>query len=286
MLAGILITIREGLEAFLVIGILLGYLRKIKRSDAAGQIWAGAAVALGLSVVMAVGFKYLTIELEGAAQEIFEAVVTAAAVAVLTWMVIWMQRQSRYIKGELEEKLSQAVSSQSILALASLAFFAVFREGMETVLILYGVARSADRGLIIGAVIGLAAAGVIAYTIFNTSVRLNLRRFFIVTGTLLIFIAAGMVSQVVHALTEAHLIPSMLAVTVWNSSHIISDNGIVGKLLHVFVGYSARPNRLQLAAYLIYLAVVGSYFYRAVAETAPRPRPVTAEGRAAAVKSK
>lgn len=270
MLAGILITIREGLEAFLVIGILLGYLRKIDKPDAGRQIWLGAALALVLSLAAAAAVQFFSFALTEKASEIFEAAVTLLAVGVLTWMVLWMQRQSRYIKGDLEEKLDQAVSENKILALVSLAFFAVMREGIETVLILFGVAKTAESGLLTGAFLGLVIAAIISYLIFNTSVRLNLRRFFIVTGTLLLFIAAGMVSQAAHAFEEAGLLSGALTNIVWNSAHIISDSGLAGKMLRVFVGYTANPMLIQLMLYVAYIAFFGSRFYLAIADTAPK----------------
>jgi len=269
MAAGILITIREGLEAFLVIGILLGYLRKIGKQDAGKQIWLGAALALALSLISAVLFQYFSFALDGPAREMFEAVVTLLAVGVLTWMVLWMQRQSRYIKGELEGKLDRAISENKVFALASLAFFAIMREGIETVLILFGVAKSAESGLLLGAFLGLIIAGIISYLIFNTSVRLNLRRFFIVTGTMLLFIAAGMVSQAAHALEEAGLLSGALTNVAWNSGQFISDSGLAGKMLHVFVGYTAKPMLIQVILYLAYIAFFGSRFYLAISETAP-----------------
>lgn len=279
MVAGILITIREGLEAFLIVGILLGYLKKIGKQDSAWQVWVGALGAVGVSALAAGIIQLLSLaEFTHTGQAMFEAVVTIFAVGVLTWMVLWMQRQSKFIKGELEQKLDQALSGGQVLALASIAFFSVSREGIETALILYGA-----HAKLAGALLGLAISAVIAYIIFNTSIRLNLRRFFIVTGTMLIFIAAGMVSNTMTALSEAKLIGGSLTQAVWDSSRFISDNGLTGKLLHVFIGYSAQPTLVQLILYFAYLTFFGSRFYLAAKETSPIMK---SEARAEAATSK
>ena len=128
MIAGALITIREGLEAFLIVGILLGYLTKVKRTQFKSHIWIGAAAALIVSALLAIIFQYMAFQFEGTSAEIFEVVVAMLAVGVLTWMVLWMQRQSRGVKGELEQKPDDAISSGQAFALGSLAFVSVLRD--------------------------------------------------------------------------------------------------------------------------------------------------------------
>ena len=264
MLAGSLITIREGLEAFLIVGILLGYLTKINQSQLKVHVWIGAGAAILVSAVAAVIFQALAIQFEGTAAELFEAAVALLAVGVLTWMVLWMQRQSKTIKGELEQKMGAALSSGQAWALAGLAFVSVLREGLETALFLSAmfVVVRGDNPLP-GAALGLALAAGITYLIFRSTLRLNLRTFFIVTGSFLIIIAAGLVGHSVMALQEIGWLPIGMS-TAWNLGWLISNDGLLGKLLHAFVGYEAAPTWLMVAFYTAYVLVFGGQFIGAV----------------------
>ncbi|HLD93281.1 MAG TPA: FTR1 family protein [Anaerolineales bacterium] len=264
MIAGTLITIREGLEAFLIVGILLGYLTKIKRTQFKVHIWIGTLAALAVSVLLAILFQYMAFQFEGAAAELFEAVVALLAVGVLTWMVLWMQRQSRGIKGELEQKADAAVSSGQALALGSLAFVSVLREGVETALFLSALlVTSRDTQLFSGALLGLAISAVITYLLFRSAIRLNLRNFFIVTGIFLILIAAGLIGHSVMALQDIGWLPIGTTIA-WNLQGFISNDGLAGRLLHAFFGYEAAPTLLMVAAYALYVIFFGGQFYNAI----------------------
>src|SRR3972149_5354708 len=144
MIAGTLITIREGLEAFLIVGILVGYLTKASRPQFKVHVWIGTVAALAVSALLAILFQYMAFQFEGASAKIFEAIVALLAVGVLTWMVLWMQRQSRGIKGELEQKADEAISSGQAFALGSLAFISVVREGTYSQV--HGAFQSRDSG--------------------------------------------------------------------------------------------------------------------------------------------
>ena len=270
MLAGSLITIREGLEAFLIVGILVGYLTKINQPQFRVYVWIGAGAAILVSAIAAVIFQALAIQFEGKAAELFEAAVALVAVGVLTWMVLWMQRQSRTLKGELEQKMSAALSKGQAWALAGLAFVSVLREGLETALFLSAmfVAVRADNPLP-GAVLGLVLAAGITYLIFGSAIRLNLRTFFVVTGSFLILIAAGLVAHSVMALQEIGWLPIGTS-TAWNVGWLISNDGLLGKLLHAFVGYEAAPTWLMVAFYTAYVLIFGVQFIGAVRGGAPR----------------
>ena len=264
MIAGTLITIREGLEAFLIVGILLGYLTKIKRTQFKVHIWIGTLAALAVSVLLAILFQYMAFQFEGAAAELFEAVVALLAVGVLTWMVLWMQRQSRGIKGELEQKADAAVSSGQALALGSLAFVSVLREGVETALFLSALlVTSRDAQLFSGALLGLAISAVITYLLFRSAIRLNLRNFFIVTGIFLILIAAGLIGHSMMALQDIGWLPIGTTIA-WNLQGFISNDGLAGRLLHAFFGYEAAPTLLMVAAYALYVIFFGGQFYNAI----------------------
>jgi high-affinity iron transporter len=264
MLTGSLVTIREGLEAFLIIGILLGYLTKIRQTRLKTYIWIGAGAAILLSAVLAVAFQALAVQFEGAVKEIFEASIALLAVGVLTWIVLWMQRQSRAIKGEIEHKVDVALSQGQTVGLAGLAFITVLREGLETALFLSAVSVSARGDIILpGALLGLVIAAGITYLIFHSSVRLNLRTFFMVTGILLIVIAAGLVGHSVMALQEIGWLPVGTAIA-WNIGWLISNDGLIGRLLHAFTGYVAAPSVLMVVAYAAYAITFGTQFIRAL----------------------
>jgi len=272
MITGSLITIREGLEAFLIIGILLGYLTKIGQPRLKVHIWIGAGAAILISILLTAAFQALAIQFEGAAAELFEAGVALLAVGVLTWMVLWMQRQSRHIKGELEEKVDAALTQGQTFALASLAFVTVLREGLETALFLSAVFITArDDNMLQGAAFGLAVAAGIAYLIFRSAIRLNLRTFFIVTGSFLIVIAAGLVGHSVMALQELGWLP-IGTTTAWDLGWLIPNDALSGRLLHAFVGYDAAPSLLMVFAYTTYVLFFGSKFFLSALGSIPGGR--------------
>ncbi len=271
MIAGALITIREGLEAFLIVGILLGYLTKVKRTQFKSHIWIGAAAALIVSALLAIIFQYMAFQFEGTSAEIFEVVVAMLAVGVLTWMVLWMQRQSRGVKGELEQKADDAISSGQAFALGSLAFVSVLREGVETALFLSALlVTSRDMQLFPGAILGLVIAAAITYLLFRSAVRLNLRNFFVVTGIFLILIAAGLIGHSVMALQDIGWLPIGTTIA-WNLQAIISNDGLAGRLLHAFFGYEAAPTFLMVVAYALYVVFFGGQFYNATCQGVSQP---------------
>ncbi|WP_206812624.1 FTR1 family iron permease [Paradesulfitobacterium ferrireducens] len=256
MLAGILITIREGLEAFLVVGILLGYLTKINQQKYYKYVWLGSAAGMISSVVAAFIIQAAKIQFEGVASEIFEVTVAVIAISVLSYMVVWMQKQSKNIKGELQTKLDAALSDNQVWGIAVLAFVTIIREGIETALFLGAVE---GEGLLAGAVIGLVIAAFLSALLFKTTVKLDLRKFFLITGWLLIFVAAGLVSHTIHGLGELGIVPQIIE-SVWSLEWLISDGSLLGKLLHAFIGYESTPSLMQMLAYALYLVLVGKMF--------------------------
>ena len=201
MVASALITLREGLEAALIVGIVLSVLRRLGRLDRSRPVWAGVLAAVGVSVVIGLAFNALGVAFEGRGEEIFEGVAMLLAAGVLTWMIFWMQRQGRQIQAELESDVRQAVNTGSGWALFSLAFVAVVREGIETVLFLTAAAFSATpTQTLIGGALGLVGAVVLGWLMFAAGKRLDVRPFFRVTGVLLTLFAAGLVAHGVHYL--------------------------------------------------------------------------------------
>jgi len=282
MVTGMLITIREGLEALLVTGILLGCLRKLERTSLNRYVWAGTITGVVASAGLALAFQRLALQFEGTGAAVFEAATCAAAVSILSYMVVWMQRHARRVAAEVTLRAELAISRGQVLALGALACLTVLREGVETALLLTALStRVSGGGLMPGALLGLAAAGALAYALFASMIRLNLRRFFVVTGVLLIVIAAGLCAHLVMALHEAGL--HVLDAPAWNTRAILDGESLGGRLLHVLVGYHDEPTVLQVLVYVGYLGIMGRAFRRAVdASAGPHPSPREPSVRAAA----
>ena len=188
MFASFLLAVREGLEAALIIGIVLGVLNKIQKTQFTKYVWIGAGSAAVLSLVVALIINAVSASFEGITEEIFEGVVMLSAAGVLSWMIFWMQRQAKTIKAEIELDVRRATSRQSSQALFALAFLAVLREGIELALFLSAAAvRSSSQSVLFGGLLGLAASAILGWILFAATIKLDVRRFFQVTGILLIF---------------------------------------------------------------------------------------------------
>jgi high-affinity iron transporter len=256
MLASYLLSLREGLEAALIIGIVLGALRKLHRSDLASTVWAGVFSAVVVSIAAGIGLYAIGFELEGKAELVFEGLTMFLAAGVLTWMIFWMNRQSRNIKGELEFGVTRTVTASDKRGLFWLAFLAVVREGIELALFLAASAfASSAQSTVVGALLGLGTAVLLGWTMFTTTIRLDLRRFFQVTGVLLILFAAGLVAHGVHELNEAGIIPAIVD-PVWDINTLIPETSFVGVILKTLFGYNANPSLTEMLAYFAYLAAV------------------------------
>jgi high-affinity iron transporter len=256
MTAAFFLMLREGLEAALIVGIIAAYLVKSGRRDALGSIalGVGAAVALavGAGIVVASTVGNLPLVLRAT----IEGVAAVAAVVVLTWMLFWMRRQGRAIKGDLERGVDAALAVGSTRALAGLAFIAVVREGLETVLFLFAIGSSSGDvvPLFVASVAGLAVAVAIGWAIFALGIRIDLRRFFTVTGIVLIFVSAGLVSYGIAEFTETGLLP--VTPVAFDLSGTLPESGLLGSLLAGLFGYTSAPTVLQVIGYLAYLIPV------------------------------
>lgn len=256
MAATFVLMLREGLEAALIVGIIAAYLVKIGRRDALPPVLAGVGAAIALSIVAGVAIVLTIGRLPLVVQETLEGAAGVLAVIVLTWMLFWMRRQGRAIKGELETGAQSALASGSTVALVGLAFIAVVREGLETVLFLLAIGSStgASIGTVGAGLAGLLTASAIGYAIFAAGVRIDLRRFFTVTGVVLIFVSAGLMAFAVAEFGEAGLIP--------NTGKLFDFNGILpassplGTLLAGLFGYRAAPTPLEALAWVAYLVPV------------------------------
>jgi high-affinity iron transporter len=252
MTAAALITLREGLEAALIVGILLGYLAKIGQGDRRAFIWSGVVVAALASLLLAAFIQILGLNLEGRAEQLFEGTTMFLAVGVLTWMIFWMRYQARLMRTSIEHDVQAAVAAGRNWGLAAVSFVAVVREGIETALFLSAAAfASDDGGTLPGAVLGLGLAVLIGYLIYATTARLNVRIFFKLTSVLLLIFAAGLFAHGVHEFQEAGVFPTLNA-QLWNTNHILDESSTVGEFLKALVGYNGNPSLEEVAAYLVY----------------------------------
>jgi high-affinity iron transporter len=263
MLSSFLITLREGLEAALIIGIVLAYLSRTDNRRGYKHVWIGTGIGIAVSLLVG-GIIYLTArELSGRAEEIFEGSVMFLAVAVLTWMIFWMRKQAVNIRGHLYAQVKTAMDSGSSLSLVVLAFLAVGREGIETALFLFGATQLAESPAYAagGGLLGLVVAVVIGYVLFKGTARLNLRMFFDVTGLLLVLFAAGLLAHGIHEFHEASLIPPVLE-HVWDINTLLHENSTFGRFLTAIFGYNANPSLVEVVAYATFLAVVLTGYFR------------------------
>jgi high-affinity iron transporter len=256
VLPGFLLALREGLEAALIIGIVLGALHKLNRSDLSQQVWQGSLLAVGVSLAAAMVLFGIGVSLEGPAEQIFEGITMLLAAGVLTWMIFWMARQARTLKRELETDVRRAVVGSGSRALFALAFIAVVREGVELALFLTAAAFSSGAAqTVVGAVLGLLGALILAWLLFESTLRLDLRRFFEVTGALLILLSAGLVAHGVHEFNEVGWIPSVIE-HVWDTNFIVDETSALGEILRALFGYNGNPSLTEVLAYLTYFVAI------------------------------
>jgi high-affinity iron transporter len=241
-----LVTTREGLEASLIVGIVLAYLSKTGNRRSARTVWIGTFFAIATSVVTGAALFFALGELEGNAEKLFEGSALLAAAVVLVWMIFWMRRQAATLRRDLEARIAGAIATGSALGLASVAFFAVLREGWETALFLFAISDSSTPAITaVGSAVGLLIAVVIGVLIFQGSRRLNLRQFFTVTGIFLIVFAAGLLAHAVHEFQEVGLLPELVE-GVWSTSGIIAQDSHAGRFLEALFGYNAEPSLLEV----------------------------------------
>ncbi|MFN8386482.1 MAG: FTR1 family protein [Anaerolineales bacterium] len=270
MLPTYLLSLREGLEAALIIGIVLGALTKIRRSDLSPSVWMGAVSAAIVSVLVAILLTIFGLSLEEGAEQIFEGVTMLIAAGILTWMIFWMRKQARFLKSELEEGINKAVISNGKSAVFWLAFVSVVRE-IELALFItaaFFIGNTSDVSnniaqTLAGTILGLGTAILLGYTLFATTVKLDLRRFFQVTGLLLILFAAGLVAHGVHEFNEVGWIPPIIE-HVWDVNAVLNENSVAGQLMKTLFGYNGNPSLTEIIAYFGYLIVILSQWRREV----------------------
>jgi len=285
MLPTFLLSLREGLEAALIIGIVLGAVSKIHRKDLIPFVWMGVLSAAIVSILTAVVFTTFGMSLEEEAEMIFEGITMLIAAGILTWMIFWMGKQARFLKSELEDGVNKAVASTGKRAVFTLAFMAVVREGVELAIFITAAFFAGDPSQVMsntiqtlaGTILGLGTAALLGYTIFATTVRLDLRKFFQVTGILLILFAAGLVAHGVHEFNEALIIPAIIE-HVWDVNMILDENSVAGQLLKTLFGYNGNPSLTEMIAYFGYIIITFIFWRRE--NIVPAKTPATAQSNA------
>lgn len=276
MFANFLIGLREGLEASLVVGILVAYLARSGDRRLLNAVWAGVAVAVGLSIGVGAALYFTARELADRAEPAFAGSLGLVAVVFVTGMVFWMRGAARGLRGELEGKVDAALRVGAV-AVAVAAFVAVAREGLETALFLWSniqTTTGSGLGPLAGAVLGLLAAAGLEYLLYRSAVRINLARFFRVTGILLIIVAAGVLAGSLGDLQEAGFLPGASA-SAFDVSTAVPEDSWYGVLLKGIVGFRADMTWLMLAAWVAYLGVVLTCYLRPTAAPAPPSKPRT-----------
>jgi high-affinity iron transporter len=261
MFPSYLLALREGIEAALIIGVILGLLKKINKKELVPVVWTGAGIAVVVSILVGGTLNLVGASFEGAAEEAFEGITMLVAAGLLTWMIWWMYHQARNFSEKLKADVAIAART-SKSALFTVAFLAVVREGIELAIFLTAASFSSSaQDTLIGAGFGLLTTIVLAWVLFSSLVKLNLSSFFRVTGILLILFAAGLVAHGVHEFNEVGWIPSVIE-HVWDLNPILDEKSFAGEILKALFGYNGNPSLTEVIAYLAYFVVIGFGFRR------------------------
>jgi high-affinity iron transporter len=295
MIATLLIGLREGLEAALVVGVLLAYVNRIGRRDAALKIWIGVAAAILLSLITGAILTFGAYGLSFVAQEAIGGLLSLLAVGMVTWMVFWMLKMSRGISAELRGQVDRALLRGGGWGVALVAFVSVAREGIETALFIWATTRASDISPLLGFLVaasGILIAMLLGWLLYRGLLRVNLTVFFRWSGVLLIVFAAGILAYAVHDLQEAGILPGPFAaapagasafVASWYGDaawafripHIIAPDGVLGVLLKGTIGFSPEMTKLEVIAWALYLLIALPVFlvksYRTGSQARPTP---------------
>jgi high-affinity iron transporter len=263
MIPSFIITFREALEAALIVGIILSYLVRTKQTEYSNVVYMGVLSGIVASIIGALLFVRLAGGFTGRAEQIFEGSTMLIGALLLTTMILWMMKQ-RHIALELELRVKTELTENHRLGLFLLMFVAVLREGIETVIFLGAASFVSSSNSLIGASAGIVAAILLGYAIFVGSMKINLKRFFNITGILLILFAAGLVAYGVHELQEAKIIPTWVehlwdinpSVNPDGTYPLLHENGYGGSILKGLFGYNGNPSLLEVLSYVTYLGLV------------------------------
>ncbi|MFD8071163.1 iron uptake transporter permease EfeU [Streptomyces sp. NPDC059718] len=276
MFANYLIGLREGLEASLVVCILVAYLVKTDRKDKLPPVWLGVGTAILVSMAFGAALQFGSSELTFEAQEALGGSLSVVAVGLVTWMVFWMRRTARHLKAELHGRLDAAIA-MGTGALVITSFLAVGREGLETSLFIWTAVQATDDGVrpLVGAVLGLLTSVVLGWLFYRGALRINLAKFFTWTGAMLVVVAAGVLAYGFHDLQEAGWLPG-LGTEAFDISDRIPPDSWYGTLLKGVFNFQPDPTWLQVAVWALYLAPTMFLFLRPGRVTAPAVKPSAA----------
>jgi high-affinity iron transporter len=271
-LGALLIALREGIEMALVVGIVLAYLAQTGTMRAARWVWTGAGAAAAVSLGFLGVLNALNAEFEGATEQVFEGVTMILAAAFLTWMILWMLRNARYLKAELHRGVEAALAKGGAAwGLFLLVFFAVVREGVELALLLFA---APGEGKLLGTIVGLAIAAGVGVGIYAFGRAIDLRTFFRITSALLILFAAGLVAHAAHEFAEAGVLAAVEGPKLWSTKAFLPDNEGLGSVLRALFGYQDEPTVIELVTYVGYFVIVWLIWRSGLAARfTPKPTP-------------
>jgi len=264
VLSNFVIGLREGIEASLVIGVLIAYLVKIDRRTSISRIWRGVVLAVVASMLAAAVISIAAMELPASFEPAFAGFMSVAAVGLVTWMVLWMRTAARTISGDLRKNVDTALIGGASLTLV--AFVAVSREGLESALFLWAASNTSKGSAIsltLAALAGFAVAAAIGYAMFKGSVRLKLSSFFKFTGIALILLAAGVAATAVHEFEVLSWLPA--TPQAFDVSSVLSDGSLAHALVSGITGLQPTMTWLQVVVYCTYAVSIISMFLRPVA---------------------
>lgn len=269
MFPSFLLSVREAAEAALVVGLVLGMLRRLGRLDCARVVWAGLAAGTATGGLAFLAFRAFGLGAAASAEPVFEGTTLLAAAGLLTWVVFWMAKQSRGARAALEQRVLAATCGGGGRAVFLLTFVAVAREGVELAFFLTAVSLTTSLAhVLMGAALGLAVAAAAAWALFASTLQLDLRRFFQVTGAVLIVFAAGLVAKGLAEYNEAGWLPGVID-PLWDSSRVLSEGSFLGGAARVLLGYTSAPSLTVVLGYVGYLAVVTAGGMRSVIRRRP-----------------
>ena len=261
MLSNFLIGLREGLEAALIVGILVAYAKKTSRQDWVNKILLGVAAAIGVSILAGLLLNWLVENPEGGTNELIAGAASFVAVIFVTWMIFWMAKNAKNLSGDLKSRLSATTSAFTVVGIA---FFAVIREGVETSVFLWSSVSASGQGYfaLLGALLGFLVAGWLGYLIYRGALKLNLTAFFKYTGAFLIVVAAGILAYAVHEFQEIGLLP-FLSATSYDLSALVPEGSWQEIILRGTISFRATPSQLESVVWVLYVAVVSVLFGKA-----------------------
>lgn len=259
MIFPIIVTLREGVEIALILGIVLGYIAELGAAGLRKHVYLGFAAAVIVSLLVSIALNLLGVVFAGLIERLYEGVTSVFAAIVLITVVLWMHKKGPTIKHELEAKVDLAMEKGTTSTLAILSFVIVVREGIEIALFLQqSIIQTTVADTVLGALIGFTGALIVGLIILKTSARVSTKTFFRVTSIILIFIAAGLLAYGIHELQEAGIIPVVVE-HLYDINFIMDENGPVGSILKALFGYNGNPSLIEVAVYLLFLTSSLSY---------------------------